>query len=201
MMKVRMVVLFLVLFFATSVFAADGFPKSLAGFTLGADVKEYANLCDLDKAIPVSDDPFLTEALLKGESMAGVRGGSLTFGNCKAPGKLVRIKLKFYEMDQELFDKLHSKYLTLFGKPDRYLGDAFKNVIAWEWLFKNDKNEEISLVLMWSRDQDIRPGVSIKMTQKTLMDEEYQCYMSKSDRAGRKQHRTKIRSLDAYVPR
>eukprot|EP00831_Metopus_contortus_P064344 TRINITY_DN57605_c0_g1_i1.p1 TRINITY_DN57605_c0_g1~~TRINITY_DN57605_c0_g1_i1.p1 ORF type:complete len:248 (+),score=49.93 TRINITY_DN57605_c0_g1_i1:96-839(+) len=200
MKNVRMMILFLVVFSAASALAADGFPTTLAGFTLGTDVKRYADLCALDKAIPVSDDPFLSEALLKEGILPGVRGGSLAFGNSMFPGKLVRIKLKFHEKDQGLFNKLHSKYLTAFGEPDQYLGDAFKNVIAWEWQFKNGKGEEISLVLMWSRDQDVRPGVSIKMTNKTLMDAEYQRYMEDSDKRD-EGGATRIRSLDTYVPR
>lgn len=201
MKKIILCVLATVLLAAPCAFAAQGFPTSLAGFTLGADVEEYDDFCELDKAVPVSDAPFLSEALIEPDALPGVRGGSLSFGNCGDKDKLVRIKLKFHDKNQKFFDKLHKKYEKAFGKPDRYLGDAFKNVIAWEWQFKNDKGEQIFLILMWSRDKEIRPGVSIKMTHQSLMDAEYQCYREEHLENGGKGQRTRVRSLDKYVPR
>jgi len=200
MKKIILCVLVTVLSVAPCAFAAKGFPTSLAGFTLGADVDEYEDFCELDDSVPVSDAPFLSEALVKPDSLPGIRGGSLGFGNCDNKGDLVRIKLKFYEKGQGFFDKLHAKYEDAFGKPDRYLGDAFKNVIAWEWQFRNDEGEKVSLVLMWSRDREIRPGVSIKMTHQSLMDEEYKCYKARHLRYGGKDRRSKVRSLDMFVP-
>jgi hypothetical protein len=144
----------------------------------------------------------LSEALLKPENLPGVRGGSLAFGNCESEGRLVRIKLKFQDRGQGLFNKLYDRYEADFGKPDKYLGDAFKNVIAWEWIFSDGHGGRVSLVLMWSREKEIRPGVSIKMTQDTYMDEEYKCYKAKhKESMGGKTGKTRIGSLDAYVPR
>jgi len=192
----------LIFIFVTAVpaVAADGFPTSVAGFTLGADVEQYRSLCSLDEAVPESDNPYLTEAVIRPNALPGVRGGSLAYGNCKAKDRLVRIKIKFYDMNQELFDKLHNKYLAAFGKPDEYIGDAFKNVIAWLWKFENSDGQTISLVLMWSRDKELRPGVSIKMTNRTLLAAEHNCYMTKMGKGGKKK-RTRIRSLDTFVPR
>jgi len=190
--------------FATPALAAKGFPTTLAGFTLGDSVERYEDYCREGEAIPLSDAPFLSESQLKAENLPGVRGGSLAFGNCESEGRLVRIKLKFADRGQGLFNKLYDRYEASFGKPDKYLGDAFKNVIAWQWRFENGKGGRVSLVLMWSRDKEIRPGVSIKMTQETMMDEEFKCYkdmhkgsMGKMDKMGK----TRIGSLDAYVPR
>jgi len=197
----RICLLFLALacFFATPALAARGFPTTLAGFTLGEPVERYEDFCRMERAVPVSDAPFLSEALLKPEALPGVRGGTLAFGNCKSEGRLVRIKLKFHDRGQGFFNKLYARYENKFGKPDKYLGDAFKNVIAWEWSFEDDKAGHVTLVLMWSRDKEIRPGVSIKMTQETFMQEEYECYKAEHGTSG--QGMTKVRSLDAYVPR
>lgn len=187
--------------FATPALAAQGFPTTLAGFTLGDPVENYKAYCRGEKAIPVSDAPFLSEVLLKPENLPGVRGGSLSFGNCLGNSRLVRIKLKFNDRDQGFFNRLYSRYEADFGKPDKYLGDAFKNVIAWEWSFHDGNGGRVSLVLMWSRDKEIRPGVSIKMTQETYMNEEYECYKAKRKGPMDKTGTAKIGSLDAYVPR
>jgi len=185
----------------TAAFAGDSFPTNLAGFTLGSDIKKYDSFCDMDTSTPMSDAPFLSEVLIKPDSLPGVRGGSLNYGNCKNVGKLVRVKIKFHDRSQDLFNELLDKYKDRFGKPDNYKGDAFKNVIAWEWDFNNGKGEQISLLLMWSRDKEIRPGVSIKMTNVTMFDEEYDCFKAKDYEFSKdKASRTKIKSLNEYVP-
>lgn len=201
MKRACFLLLALTAFLATPALAAKGFPTTLAGFTLGEPVERYEDYCRVGKAIPVSDAPFLSEALLKSENLPGVRGGSLSFGNCLGDSRLVRIKLKFNDRSQGLFNRLYDRYEADFGKPDKYLGDTFKNVIAWEWNFEDGKGGRISLVLMWSREKEIRPGVSIKMTQETYMAEEFECYKARNKDAMSRMGKTRIGSLDAYVPR
>lgn len=181
--------------------AGDEFPTTLAGFSLGDEVKIYSEYCHLEKAVPGSDAPFLTEAVIKPDALPGVRGGSLIFGNCNHKGELVGIKLKFHDRGKGLFDKLYKQYVRKFGEPDNYVGDAFKNVIAWQWVFKNDSNEEVSVILMWSRSPQMRPGVSIKMVHRTREKQELDCYLAmdhKKEKAGGK---SRIKSLDQYIPR
>ena len=93
------------------------------------------------------------------------------------------------------------KYTKAFGKPDSYQGDAFKNVIAWEWNF-NQGEELVTVLLMWSRDKEIRPGVSIKMTLTSLLDNEYACFNKKNRRIEKsKGGPSEIESLNDFVPR
>jgi hypothetical protein len=169
---------------------------------LGENVNKYAKLCDMEKENSMSDTPFLSAVRIKVDALPGVRGGSLNFGNCKNIGTLVRVKIKFHDRSKKFFNRLLDKYTDSFGKADSYLGDAFKNVIAWQWLFENNKGEKVSLVLMWSRDKEVRPGVSIKMTQRSLLNEEYNCYQAKflkqEKDAGTK---TAIKNINSYVPR
>lgn len=201
MKKAILLSLVLVSLFSATAFGAEGFPTSLAGFHLGAMVEEYKDFFEYDKGLPVSDAPFLSENLLKEDALPGIRGGSLAYGNCLVKGKLVRVKLKFHDRSQGFYKKLKARYIDQFGKPDQYMGDAFKNVIAWKWVFEKD-GEKISLVLMWSRDKEIRPGVSIKMTNDTLMDKEMECYRETVMHKGMgKGMSTKVHSLDLYVPK
>lgn len=199
MKKILMLSLMIMALSAATAFAAGEFPSTLAGFTLGEDIKQYEPFCNMKEASPLSDAPFLIEALIKPDSLPGIRGGSLNFANCKNKDKLVRIKLKFHDRSQELFNKLFLKYKTKFGRPDSYEGDAFKNVIAWNWVFKNDAGEKMSVLLMWSRSKEMRPGVSIKMTNITLYDQEYDCF--KAQDYGFKSTDSKIKSLEEYVPK
>lgn len=201
MRRIVFLIMTLTVLFSTPAQAAEGFPSTLAGFTLGEPVERYKSYCRMERAVSVSDAPFLSEAQIKPDALPGVRGGSLAFGNCKSEGRLVRIKLKFHDRGQGLFNKLYDRYEAAFGKPDKYEGDAFRNVIAWQWFFEDGKGGRVSLVLMWSRDREIRPGVSIKMTQETLLDEEYACYKASEQGGGMgKRGMTKIHSLDAYMP-
>ena len=201
MKKIVITTLLVLLLAAPAAVAADGFPLTLAGFTLGQDVKAYASNCDSDPSVPMSDAPFLSEMRLRPDCVAGVRGGSLTYGNCKDKNKLVRIKLKFHNRGKGLFEDLLARYKKAFGNPDSYQGDTFRNVIAWQWDFKRG-DEEVSVLLMWSRDKEMRPGVSIKMTLDSLLESEYACYKEKFEQQERgRGGPSRIVNPDEFLPR
>jgi hypothetical protein len=192
----------LVLLLSSAVcYAADGLPLSLAGFTLGKDVSSYKTTCEGGDDIAMSDAPFLSEAHLRANVIPGVRSGSLVYGNCLGDGRLVRIKLKFHDRSQKFFDQLLKKYIDAFGEPDSYVGDAFKNVIAWQWSFSRGE-QAVSVILMWSRDKEMRPGVSIKMTLDSLLNKEYDCYRAAIAKEDSDKSKTSaIKSLDEFIPR
>ena len=201
MKKLAALALTALLLAAPAAFAGTGFPLTLAGFTLGDNVRDHASCCNLDLASVNPDAPFLTEATLKADFVPGVRGGSLTFANCKDTDKLVRIKIKFHDRSMALFERLLEKYQKAFGEPDSYQGDSFRNVVAWQWNFSR-RGQKVSVLLMWSRDKETRPGVSIKMTLDSLLDSEYACYKAKLD-SQEKQHGgpKSVRDLNAFVPK
>jgi len=202
MKKIAVFLILSVFLTTTAAFAEDIFPTRLADFTLGENVNKYTAYCDMHKATPTSDIPFISEVLIKPDTLPGVRGGSLSFGSCQNPDQLLRIKIKFHDRSQKLFNRLLAKYTNKFGQPDNYEGDAFKNVIAWEWIFNNDAGEQVALLLMWSRDKEIRPGVSIKMTQVSDLNREYACFKSKNYRLTKsKDDKTRIKSLNDFIPR
>ncbi|MUM77206.1 hypothetical protein GKC30_06125 [Pseudodesulfovibrio sp. F-1] len=199
-MKQPIALAVLVLLLVSSPGLAGELPLTLAGFTLGRDMVQYKGHCQ-GPALVVPDIPFLTERSLTPDAVPGIRGGSLTHGNCLGEDKLLRIKLKFHDTSQKFFNKLVKEYTDRFGKPDSYQGDAFRNVIAWQWDFSQG-GEAMSVLVMWSRDKEMRPGVSIKMTLESGVEAEYQCFMAASGR--QEQERggpTAIRSLDEFIPR
>lgn len=178
-MKKIVALTLLALFLAAPVaIAADALPLTVAGITLGKDVKEYSKLCNMKNASLSPDAPFLTDAHLEADAIPGIRGGSIIYANCEDVGKVVRVKLKFFDRSQRFFDKLVKEYKKAYGDPNSYEGDAFKNVIAWRWNFVRD-GEKVSVLLMWSRKNDIRPGVSIKMSLDSKIESEYKCYKKK----------------------
>lgn len=199
-MKKAVIIMVLALVLSASAALAGGdVPVTLAGITLGDDVKKYAACCDMQQAHPLPDAPFLTEVHLKSDFVPGIRGGSLTYANCDDIGKLVRIKFKFHDRSEKLFKKLLEKYEAAYGKPDSYEGDAFRNIIAWKWNFVSG-GDRVSLLLMWSRRKEMRPGVSIKMTLESVMSSEYLCYEEKYRRLeASKGGPSKIKSLDDFV--
>ena len=168
--------------------------------TLGHDIEKYRHLIGTERTGPIPDTPFLSEAHLLPEAIPGVRGGSLTWGNCANKDKVVRVKLKFHDRNHAFFEELHEEYVDAFGKPKSYKGDSFRNVIAWEWEFIRD-GERVTLLLMWSRDRSMRPGVSIKMTLASLVEQEYDCFKRQMDsleasRGGP----SKIRAMRDFIP-
>lgn len=200
-MKQFLFSLFLAVVLACPAFAADGFPLSVAGITLGKDISEYTSCCEMKLAHPMPDAPYLTEVHLTPDFVPGIRGGSLTYGNCVDKDKLVRIKLKFHDRSQKLFKKLLKQYEKQYGDPDSYQGDAFKNVIAWQWTFTRG-DEKVDVLLMWSRDMAMRPGVSIKMSLSSQIEEEYNCFEKQFERQeAAKGGPSQIESLETFVPR
>lgn len=201
MKKILALTLFSLLIMAPAALAGKGFPLTVAGITLGSNVEQYTACCDMDLSAPMPDAPFLKEVHLKPDFVSGIRGGSLTYANCGEPGKLARIKLKFHNRGQDLFHDLLDRYTAAYGKPDNYAGDAFRNIIAWEWNFKRD-DERLTLILMWSREKEMRPGVSIKMTLTSLVDSEYACFKKKFDNQERKKGGpSKIQDINDFVPK
>lgn len=201
MKKILLLALLTLLLSATTAPAGTSLPKTLAGITLGTDVSQYTKCCDMNLASPIPDAPFLTEVHLTPDFVPGVRGGSLTYANCDRTGDVVRIKFKFHDRSQRLFNRLVDKYTDAYGKADSYQGDAFRNVIAWQWEF-TEGDERVTLLLMWSRDKEMRPGVSIKMTLSSLFESEYHCFKQKFDRIERKKGGpSRIKNLNEFVPR
>lgn len=174
-------------------------PSTLAGITLGDDFAKYEELCRMEFYGNSSDILFLKDAPLKHGAIHGVRGGDIYTATCAHPNKVVRIKLKFVDRSKRLFDDLLKRYKKKYGDPDSYKGDAFRNVIVWEWIIKNGERT-VNLSLTYSVDPEFRPGVTVKMTDVTLLQDDYKCYLSKTPPKKRKGMRHGI-NLDDFIPR
>lgn len=156
--------------------------KTLAGLELGADMDRYWALLYRDTATKLPDMPYLWEASLKPGAIPGVRGGSLSYSGCSEQDRLIRMKLKFADRSEQLFKELHRLYQRRWGKPDQWMGNAFKTVQAWQWILGKGGPDEVEVILMYSKVDDMRPGVSIKMTLNTLLHAEHVCWEQSRDR-------------------
>lgn len=177
-------------------------PSELFGIVLGEPVEKYQSLLNQETDARDRDALYVNEVDLKNDLLPGVRGGSISYGNCANPGLVVGVKLKLDDPAQSTFNALYARYEKTFGKPDEYQGDAFRTVIAWKWRFRKD-NTEVQVVLTWSKDPEMRPGTSIKLRQRTLWEAEYFCQQQQRGKGGSADAGTPLapRDLDRFLPK
>lgn len=162
---------------APAIHAAD-IPHQVGGFLLGGNVKEYAGSLKMETSFPLRHLEYLSEVEVRPPE--GFKSGYVAFGNCREPGRIVRIRLKYEREDREFFEELLEHFKKRFGKPDKYKGDAFRAYIAWKWTFTDTDKNRISLILEHGSEEDDDPtGNSVKLSQVTFMEQEKQCYEKK----------------------
>jgi hypothetical protein len=151
-------------------------PMSLAGIKLGANVSTVHHRCKLSTDIPLADERHLNEINLMPQFVPGIKGGSVAYANCQQKGAIVRIKLKFDNSSRSFFDDLLGRYTQNWGKPEKWRGNPFQTVISWKWSFNNDRGQKVNLELTHSEDEDYKTGNFVKLTLRSLWEEEDACY-------------------------
>lgn len=151
-------------------------PSTAGGFTLNSSVEDYKM---------ESQGHYLTEIIVS--DMEGFRKGFITYGTCKNPGKILRIKLKYDDKSYKFFENLLSRYKQLFGKKPKFTGDRFGNVKSWKWTFVNKDNQRVNLTLQHNlEDTDESIGNMVKLSLPDQMTAERECfnktYASKSEK-------------------
>lgn len=163
--------------FTGQTLAADKAPNKIGGLLLGDQITMYGDLVRVESAIPIRDQKYLRIAALS--DLEGYKSGTVAFGDCASPGRIVRIKLKYQYSDKEFYEALLARFKKRFGEPDQWRGDPFHVIIAWKWSFRDKNNNKISLTLQHSRDEDYKWGNSVKLTNTTFVEEEQACYQRK----------------------
>ncbi len=170
-------ILFIFFFLAVPVaLQAHTVPLSLAGITLGADVSTVHHRCKMSTDIPLADERHLNEINLMPQFVPGIKSGSVAYANCSKKGAIVRIKLKYDNPSRAFFDDLLSRFTKSWGKPEKWRGNPFQTVISWKWSFKNDQGEKINLELTHSEDEEYKLGNFVKLTLRSLWEEEAACH-------------------------
>ena len=158
--------------------AAEKAPNKIGGIVLGDQIAMYLDLVRMETATPIRDQQYLRVVEIR--DLEGYKSGTVAFGNCASPGRIVRIKLKYENPEKEFYEALLDRYKKKFGEPDKWRGDPFHVIIAWKWSFRDKNNNNISLTLQHSRDEDYKWGNSVKLTNTTLVEKEQNCYGQKS---------------------
>ncbi len=129
----------------------------------------------MNSALPIRYAESIAEVEIKKTDL--LASGLIAYGTCAAPGKVVRIKLKYADSGRDFYDNLLARFEKIFGKPDEWRGDPFHIVIAWKWSFVDKSKNRISLMLQHNnQDTDEKIGNSIKLTLTDAIERERQCY-------------------------
>ena len=169
--------IFLLVFSAGSPCLADT-PNQIGPFVLGRDIGDFSAYVDMQSELPIRYLETIKEVEIK--PIKGFKSGLIAFGTCAAPGKVVRIKLKYADDSKAFFEALHEKIEARFGKFDEYRGDPFQIVVGWKKSFSDSHGNSISLIIQHnSRDEEEKIGNSIKLTLTNLFDSDCNCQQKK----------------------
>ena len=152
-------------------------PTQVGGISLGSDIHDYDQHIKPQTTLPIRFMEYLDEVEL--DRLPGFKSGYLAYGNCAEPGKIVRIKLKYRDSSKAFFKELLEQYKDHFGKPDKWLGDPFHVITAWQWSF-SDNGQQIELYLQHNlSDEEQKLGNSVKLTLTNSILQEQSCFSEK----------------------
>ncbi len=154
---------------------AGNMPTSLAGIELGADVSTVDHCYVPSTDIPLADERHLNEIDLEAQFVPGIKGGSVAYATCSQKGRIVRIKLKFDDPSRDFYDDLLKRYEKTFGKAHEWRGDPMQTVLSWKWNFKDASGKKVNVELTHSDDTDYKTGNFVKMSYRSLWEEESAC--------------------------
>ena len=169
------------------------FPTSAGGFSLNTPIEDY----------PVANhDNYLNEVIVT--DLNGYRKGFITYGTCRNPGKILRIKLKYEDGSFKFFQELLKRYKIEFGPKPKFSGDQFGNVKSWEWSFTDEKDQRVKLVLQHNlKDSDESIGNLVKLSLPDQMNDERLCFNERHDPADggkSKSERSEKRNWQLLIP-
>ncbi len=152
-------------------------PTGVGGFVLNTDVKQYKSELKAKTTLPIRFMEGISEVEI--QPRPGFKSGYIAYGNCAAPGKVVRIKLKYKDSSKSYYEELLEAYRDKFGKP-KWLGDPFHVVSTWKWSFK-DGNNQVEIFLQHNlSDEDEKLGNSVKVTMLNMLIDELECFRGKN---------------------
>ena len=205
MLKNALRILALAIFVWPSICLAAQVPHELAGFTLGAKIMDNMDRIKPDSVLPVRYVESLKEVETK--DMRGYKAGLVTYATCLVPPKIVRLKFKYADSSRTFYDQLLKRFKARFGEPEEYRGDPFHIVVAWKWAFRDENNNDISLILQHNtRDEEEKQGNSIKMTMWNLLNKEVRCFEKEhpeaaaSEQSGFQYDKTRPIDWEHFIP-
>jgi len=163
---------------AAAVRAADP-PATLAGIGLGDEAKQHHKRIRLNKPRPMEAAPWLQRLPVTGDKY--FTGGYVLVGTCAAPGRVVRIKLRYRDTSVDFFRKLAGDMLGSYGDPAEYKGDFEGRTMGNKWSFTDSSTRPVSLILQHTEGEDpeLGTGTTIKLTNWGLLEAERACYQER----------------------
>ena len=207
MRKFIIICLNLAVLFTCGISLAGDTPSQIGVFVLNQNIADFKDYVIMETALPIRHMENIEEVELK--SMEGIKSGLIGYATCATPGRIVRIKLKYKDPSKKFYEELLKRIKDKFGKPDEYQGDPFHIVVSWKWSFIGKKNERITMTLQHNTmDTEEKIGNSIKLTDRTLIEEDLKCYRAKAlDQRQKLRHRDwkvmtpGLSGWDLFVPR
>ena len=147
-------------------------PSSVGGFTLDKSINDY----------PMeSHANYLNEVIVT--DLNGFRKAFITYGTCRNPDKILRIKLKYRDKSFDFFKELLKRYRDKFGDKPKFSGDQFGNVKSWKWSFTDERGRRVTLQLQHNlKDDEESIGNMVKLSLPDLMDDERHCFNERHDK-------------------
>lgn len=142
-------------------------PKEIAGFRLGDDITEYQEIeySDYLKNVTITD-------------WHGFRKGILSYGICAYPGKIARISMKYEDSSTPFYNQLLDKFKQRYGEPTEWGGDAFGILFKWKWVFLDEQNERVTLILQHNlQDHTQNIGTVVKLGYPERIVDEQACFL------------------------
>ena len=162
--------IFQIIFSAGTVSAIE-IPQEIGGFRLGEDITEYSD---------IEYSNYLKEVVVT--DWHGFREGIISYGICASPGKIVRISMKYENSSKDFYETLLKKYKKKFGKPTIWGGDAFGILSKWKWVFIDEKNHKVNLILQHNlKNHNENIGNSVKLYYPEREKEERLCFIEQCE--------------------
>lgn len=171
-------------------------PHEIGGFRLGEDITEYSE---------IEYSNYLKEVVVT--DWHGFRKGIISYGICAFPGRIVRISMKYEDSSKDFFDVLLKKYRNKFGKPTLWGGDAFGILSKWKWIFVDENNRRVNMILQHNLKNDNENiGTIVKLYYPEREREERlcfieQCEINKSEEQQKQILERKEMNWDYLIPR
>lgn len=179
--------------FSAGALSAIEIPQEIGGFRLGEDITEYSDIeySNYLKDVVVTD-------------WHGFRKGIISYGICASPGKIVKISMKYEDSSKDFYETLLKKFKKKFGKPALWGGDAFGILSKWKWIFIDENNRRVNLILQHNlKNHNENIGNMVKLYYPEREKEERlcfieQCEINKSEEQARER---KEMNWDYMIPR
>lgn len=159
-------------------------PQEMAGLRLGGNVKDYPGRLDMTRVEnDIAARQLSTVALTP---VPGYRSGYVSYGNCAAPGRIVRIKMNYADDSRGFHDKLLAALRKRYGEPQQWRGNPFGSLRVWKWSVKDKQLGDVSLILQYysGEDDSFTRGNSLRIAAPRLLSEERACQQAKKSGAG-----------------